>query len=104
MVFCFSSQNSLSPYRSLLRRSPPSRVIDAARAGLLLRRRHSTMRARRPPPPPPPQLYRTRRPPPPPPLPHRGKIEVTYVGIFHHVCCSIEAMYVGNVDRSSHSE
>jgi hypothetical protein len=23
-----------------------------------------------------------------------------YVGIFHHVCRSIEAMYVGNVDRA----
>jgi hypothetical protein len=31
--------------------------------------------------------------------PHRGKIEVMYLGIFYHVCRSIEAMYVGNVDR-----
>jgi hypothetical protein len=68
--FRFLSKNSQSPHHVLSTLPVSSITIDAARASLLLRRHSSTVRTRRP---------------PPPLLPHRGKIE---------------AMYVGNVNRS----
>jgi hypothetical protein len=103
-----SPPHDVSLFIVKLSKSPPlstssvsSAAVDVTRAGLLRRRHRSTVRARRPPPLP---LYHAHRPPPPPPSPHRGKIKVMYVGIFHHVCRSIDAIYVGNADRSSRSE
>jgi hypothetical protein len=80
--------------------SSATAALPRVQADFLLHRRRPIAHAHQHPPPPPPPLYRTRWPPPPPPPPHRDKIKTMYVGIFYHVCRLIEAMYVGNVDRS----